>query len=297
VNGVIVIDKPEGLSSAQVVARLKRCLGGLKVGHTGTLDPFASGVMICCVSRATKLARYFLHGGKSYLATLCLGIETDTQDATGQVTASSSTAGISEAAVIECLAQFKGDMLQLPPVYSALKHKGTPLYKLARSGKPVQKPARQVHISALKVMKMDLPEVSFFVTCSAGTYIRTLCADIGRQLGCGGHLKALRRVESCGFDISESIRLDQAIDPATADNITSRIIPMAEALRNMPCYVADSRLAALVTHGRPLTTQDLQLEGDATRGPYVKIIDTQKHLLAVLRTDDNVVKYDCIFRK
>lgn len=230
------------------------------------------------------------------MATLRLGIETDTQDATGRVTANRDTAGITERAVFECLARFQGDMLQFPPVFSALKHKGKPLYKLARSGKPVQKPARKVHISALEVRKAALPEVVFFVACSAGTYIRTLCADIGDQLGCGGHLKALRRVVSCGFDISEAIQLDEAIELAASGSLDGHIIPMADALRNMACHVVDNRLAMHILQGRPLKKQELPLKDDMASDEYIKIVDAQKHLLAVLRTDDNVLRYDCIFR-
>jgi tRNA pseudouridine55 synthase len=291
----LVIDKPAGVTSAHVVARLKRRLDGAKVGHTGTLDPFATGVMVCCVNRATKLAQFFLTGSKTYLATLCLGIETDTQDPTGRVTATGDTGNLSESAVLAAMAQFRGDLLQAPPVFSALKHQGTPLYKLARSGHPVQKPPRPVHISAIEVTKMALPEVFFSVTCSAGTYIRTLCADIGHVLGCGGHLRALKRVESCGFTISESIRLDELDNLATSGDIRARMIPMGEALRHIPLHVADPGLAQHIMHGRQLTKQDLRLEGGIGQKDYLKIVDTHHHLLAVLMAEGDIFKYGCVF--
>jgi tRNA pseudouridine55 synthase len=289
------MDKPAGLTSADVVARLKRRLGGAKVGHTGTLDPFATGVMVCCVNRATKLARFFLTGGKTYVATLCLGIETDTQDPTGRVTATGDTGSLSKSAVLAALSQFQGDLLQAPPVFSALKHQGTPLYKLARSGHPVQKPPRPVHISAIDVIKMALPEVVFSVTCSAGTYIRTLCADIGGMLGCGGHLKALRRVESCGFGIGESIRLDDLDDLVASGDIWTRVISMGEALRHIPQVVADPGLAEHILQGRQLTKQRLGLEGGMGSTDYIKIVDTHHHLLAVLRAEGDAVTYGCVF--
>jgi tRNA pseudouridine55 synthase len=291
----LVIDKPAGVTSADVVARLKRRLGGAKVGHTGTLDPFATGVVVCCVNRATKLAGYFLAGKKTYIATLFLGIETDTQDPTGRVTATRDTGRLSESAVLEALSQFKGDLLQAPPVFSALKHRGTPLYKLARSGNPVQKPPRPVHISAINVIKMALPEVVFSVTCSAGTYIRTLCADIGGMLGCGGHLKALRRIESCGFSIGEALRLDELDDLEASGDIWARMISMEEALRHIPLVVADADLEEHILHGRKLTKERLRLEGGIGGADYIKIVDTHHHLLAVLRAEGDVVTYGCVF--
>jgi tRNA pseudouridine55 synthase len=267
----------------------------MKTGHTGTLDPFATGVMVCCINRATKLARFFLTGGKTYQATLCLGIETDTQDATGRVTGTGGTENLSESAVLAAITRFKGDLLQAPPVFSALKHLGTPLYKLARAGNPVQKPPRPIHISAIAEIKMALPEVVFTVTCSAGTYIRTLCADIGRVLGCGGHLKALRRIESCGFTISEAIDLDTVDDLVTSGNIRAHIIPMADALRHIPLYMADSGLSEHILQGRPLTKQDLRLEKGPCPKDFLKIVDTHHHLLAVLMAEGDDFKYGCVF--
>ncbi|MFH0726384.1 MAG: tRNA pseudouridine(55) synthase TruB [Pseudomonadota bacterium] len=291
----MVIDKPAGVTSAHVVARLKRSLGGMKTGHTGTLDPFATGVMVCCINRATKLARFFLSGGKTYQATLCLGIETDTQDPTGRVTGTGDTENLSESVVLAAMARFTGDLLQAPPVFSALKHQGTPLYKLARSGHAVQKPPRPIHISVIEDIKMALPEVFFSVTCSAGTYIRTLCADIGRALGCGGHLKALRRIESCGFTISEAIGLDAVDDLVTSGNIWERIIPMGEALRHIPLYIADPGLSEHILQGRPLTKQDLRLEKGSCPKDFLKIVDTHHHLLAVLMAEGDDFKYGCVF--
>jgi len=294
-SGLLVIDKPSGLSSAQVVHRVKRSLGGVKVGHTGTLDPFASGVMLCCVGRATKLASFFLNGPKTYEATLRLGVETDTQDVTGRVTAVRDTAALSEAAVTRVMDRFRGEILQTPPVFSALKHEGTPLYKLARSGKPVTKPPRPVHIAALEIMRVALPVVEFRVACSAGTYIRTLGADIGLELGCGGHLTALRRLASCGFDISRALGLDQVADLAASGRIEEHLVPMADALGAMPCHVADHRLAAHIGHGKTLRGQDVPQPSSGEAEGYIKIVDTRNHLLAVLRAQGGTYQYCCVF--
>ena len=188
-SGIIVVDKPANITSARVVAVIKKRLGARKVGHTGTLDPFATGVLICCINKATKLARFFLQGWKKYTAVLHLGIETDTQDSTGSIISTSDRIDCSEKKIQSVIQQYEGTIEQFPPLYSALKYKGVALYKLARSGKPVQKPARRVFISYIKILEIRLPFIRFETFCSAGTYIRTLCADIGTSLGCGGHLK------------------------------------------------------------------------------------------------------------
>ncbi len=182
-DGILVIDKPANLSSARVVAAVKKALKAGKAGHAGTLDPFAEGVLICCINQATRLAGFLLHGTKKYIAELKLGQETDTQDLTGTVVATANTVDYSPQTIQSVFESFKGSIEQLPPVYSALKHKGVPLYKLARRGQPVQKPPRQVQIYDICVDDVDLPYVRFEVSCSAGTYIRTLGADIGQKAG------------------------------------------------------------------------------------------------------------------
>jgi tRNA pseudouridine55 synthase len=289
----LVIDKPEGMTSAQVVARLKKALSIGKIGHTGTLDPFATGVMICCINQATKLARFFLHSSKTYVATLGLGVETDTQDYTGKVTRTREIGDLTESAILEVMGKFRGELLQAPPVYSALKHQGIRLYQLARMGSPIQKPPRIVHIYTIEVTQIRLPEVRFSVSCSAGTYIRTLCADIGQQLGCGGHLKALRRVECGGFNISESIKLP--MEPMRSEEILSRLIPMGDALRDMPMFTADHKLAERIKYGRPITKQDFfQGSGRELTGHF-KIVDTERHLLAVCEATMDGYRYSCVF--
>ena len=210
-HGVIIIDKPPGITSAKVVSQVKRAIGAPKVGHAGTLDPFATGVLVCLLNRATRLAGFFLSAEKIYEATLCLGVETDTLDFTGTKTASHvvDAKDISEARIKEVFKKFEGEFDQLVPAFSAVKHKGTRLYKLARKGAAVPEKKRGVTISSLVVEKIDLPRIHFRVACSGGTYIRTLGADIGRQLGCGGHLEALRRTVSSGFDLGEAVTLEE----------------------------------------------------------------------------------------
>jgi tRNA pseudouridine55 synthase len=296
-SGVIVIDKPSGITSAKVVARVKKWLKAKKAGHTGTLDPFATGVLVCCINRATRLSRFFLHGKKRYEAVLQLGVETDTQDSTGIITNICHNVEFSKKTIQSVFKRFEGNIKQLPPVYSALKHRGIPLYKLARSKKPVQKPARQVSIITLKILEIHLPFVRFEVFCSAGTYIRTLCADIGAALGCGGHLKELRRIESSGFTITDAVTLEELEDLALSNKSSDRIISMSNALNDMPEHIADNVLVNKINHGHIITKNDFLYEKINYFEGFIKIVDTNKTLVAVLKHNKDKSRYDycCVF--
>jgi len=298
-SGVIVVDKPPGITSAKVVARVKKWLKARKAGHTGTLDPFATGVLVCCINRATKLSRFFLHGKKKYEAVLHLGVETDTQDLTGIVTNVSHNVDFSEETIQSAFERFEGNIKQLPPVYSALKHKGVPLYKFARSKKPVQKPARQVSIITLKLLEIHPPFIRFEVFCSAGTYIRTLCADIGAYLGCGGHLKELRRIESSGFTITDAVTLEELEDLTLSGKSSDRLISMSNALKDMPEYIADNVLANKINHGHIITKSDFTAEKINAFEDFIKIVDANKTLVAVLKfaKEKNRVDYCCVFNR
>ena len=293
INGIIVIDKPANMTSAKVVAVVKKLLHAGKVGHTGTLDPFATGVLVCCINKATKLGRFFLKGWKKYTAVLHLGIETDTQDATGCVISSGNEVGCSERSIRAIFNRFEGAIKQLPPVYSALKHKGAPLYKLARSGKPVQKPARQVTILYNRIEEIKLPFIRFETYCSAGTYIRTLCADIGKALGCGGHLKELRRTESSGITIEDAVTLRELEHMTQSMTVSNHMISMADALRGMPQYTADEVLIDKIRHGRTISEKDIQADPVEIPEGDIKILNKDGNLIGVLnhKKDTNQFKY------
>jgi tRNA pseudouridine55 synthase len=297
ISGILIVDKPAGISSAKVVARVKELLKAKKAGHTGTLDPFATGVLVCCINQATKLAGFFLRGNKKYEAVLRLGIETDTQDSTGNVTRICNHTEFSEKTIKSVFKRYEGILTQVPPIYSALKYKGIPLYKLARSDKPVQKPARTISIINLKIREIQLPTICFEVFCSAGTYIRTLCADIGATLGCGGHLKELRRIESSGFTIREAITLEELKDLTLSHKFSGRIISMSNALKDFPEHTADKILANKIKHGQILTKNDIVFESANISEGFMKIVNTEKQLIAVLRYAGNWNKYDycCVF--
>lgn len=300
-SGIIVVDKPPNITSARVVADVKRLLGARKVGHAGTLDPFAEGVLVCCINDATRLARFLLMGNKTYDATLKLGIETDTQDKTGNVTAVKPVLDWPEDAIESTVKKFEGQILQHPPVFSALKHKGTPLYRLARKGTPVQKPARRVYISKIKILEVNLPLVHFEVSCSAGTYIRSLCTDIGRQLGCGGHLLALKRTESSGFKIHQAISPTQLEKRVLAGDSKRYLISMTDALGEMPTCIADQKLIEKVRHGKHLKTSDIRIAGLSEnlkkQDANIKIVDGDNILHAVLKYEKNKdrLAYACVF--
>jgi len=296
-NGVVIVDKPAGITSAKVLAKVKQLCGVKKAGHAGTLDPFATGVLVCCLNQATRLARFFLHDRKKYRGTLHLGVETDTQDLTGRVISEKSTGEVSAADVQQVAGRFTGCIEQSPPVYSALKHKGTPLYRLAREGRPVQKPPRKVTISQLTILEVDIPFVSFEVTCSAGTYIRTLCTDIGRGLGCGGHLKTLLRLESSGFSIAEAVPLTELAEMAATDSIDGKMIPMADALRGLPAVTVDRKLADRIRHGQQVNQSELEDCPCLEPLAVFKVLAESGRLLAVMSNpgDGERLDYSCVF--
>lgn len=296
-NGIVVVDKPAGMSSAGVVAQVKRLFGASKVGHAGTLDPLATGVLICCINQATRLSRFLLLGDKTYEAELVLGVATDTQDATGRVVERRSIDGVTAERVREAALRFVGTISQIPPVYSALKHRGTPLYKLARRGLAVEKPARTIRIDHLEIQDVRPPAVRFSVSCSSGTYVRTLCDNIGRRLGCGGHLKQLRRTASCGFSIDDAVSLEELAERGDQDRLHEALIPMSDALPFMPAAVADDALVRRIRHGGKLSNADLQVTPHgASPGPF-KVTDPRGDLIAILTPSQasDSYNYCCVF--
>ncbi len=285
------------MTSAAVVSRVKKILNAKKVGHTGTLDPFATGVLICCINRATRLARFLLGGQKKYQALLHLGLDTDTQDATGTIISEQPTAAMSEKEIKAVFRTFRGTIKQLPPMYSALKHHGVPLYKHARRGQPIQKPARQIVIYDLHILEIRWPFIRFETSCSAGTYIRTLGADIGRALGCGGHLKALRRVESAGFSVRNAMTLTQLEERAGKQEFSRYAVGMTAALKDMPTRTATLGLKQKIANGVPLTDTDIAGVEPDNISQFIKIVASDGSLLAVIEQpkQDDTYRYCCVF--
>ncbi|MDD6762934.1 MAG: tRNA pseudouridine(55) synthase TruB [Clostridiales bacterium] len=207
-NGVVIVDKPKGKTSHDVVAALRRVYKTRRVGHTGTLDPLADGVLPVCVGNATKAADMLTSADKSYTAVLELGKRTDTLDIEGSLL-EQRPVDVTEEEIRAVIGEFKGEQYQLPPMYSAIKQNGRKLYELAREGKEVERTPRKINIYSLDILKIELPYIKIDVRCSKGTYIRSLCDDIGRRLGCGAVMTELRRTEAAGFKISQAYTLEQ----------------------------------------------------------------------------------------
>ncbi len=233
--GIFLIDKPEGASSFYMVRQVRRALGMKKVGHAGTLDPFATGLLVICAGRpATRMISEIMEGEKEYLATLRLGIETTTQDPEGEVTSKRPVGLLSRETVEKCLQGFRGELSQVPPVYSALKHKGKPLYHYARKGIEIVKPPRRVMINTLERIDQEQevsdasPFLNIRVVCSKGTYIRTLGADIGKALGCGAYLTALRRTRSGCFHVRDSVKGEQLQEDDARERLMERLLSVSD---------------------------------------------------------------------
>ncbi|MBU8910937.1 MAG: tRNA pseudouridine(55) synthase TruB [Desulfobacterales bacterium] len=297
-SGIIAIHKPEGVSSARVVARVKKALMAEKAGHTGTLDPFATGLLLCAINKGTRISRFFLDGHKRYLARICLGVETDTYDLTGKTvfTASKNIMdSINKEDVEQAVKSFIGIQDQVPPAFSALKHKGQPLYKLARQGKKIQKPPRRIEIFGITIKHIELPNIDMEVFCSAGTYIRSIAFDIGRKLGCGAHLSKLCRTQSSEFKLEDAIHLDtlERLDKTTAE---LRIIPLSDCLASMPGVVVDKSIARKIKFGQKLLKKEI---GPPLVKPnqFMRVIDNNNDLLAIIQLNENRQEYNycCVF--
>jgi tRNA pseudouridine55 synthase len=208
-DGVLLVDKASGMTSHDVVAITRRALNTKKVGHCGTLDPLATGLLIIVLGRGTKIQDLLMSEDKEYVGTMTLGVTTDSQDADGQVVETKPVPELSREQLEAAFAKFHGDFYQMPPMVSAIKKEGVPLYKLARQGKVVEREPRFVHVYAHEIKELRLPEVDFRVACSKGFYVRTYAFDIGNELGCGAHLKNLRRTKSGRFTLEHAITVDE----------------------------------------------------------------------------------------
>ena len=233
-DGIIIVDKPQGWTSFDVVAKIRNLTKVKKVGHSGTLDPMATGVLPVFLGKATKSISYFLNGDKGYEGEMVLGVRTETGDAEGKIQTSNvqlqnkSEIQISKSQIEELFKKYTGDIEQVPPMYSAVKIKGQRLYELARKGIEVERKSRKIRIYALRITRYEKDRVGFYVECSKGTYVRQLAVDIGDDLGCGAHLSALRRVYSHPFHISQAITIDTLINLAKADKLEAVVLPHEE---------------------------------------------------------------------
>ena len=232
-NGLIVIDKPAGITSHAVVRDVKKILGAKKVGHTGTLDPLATGVLLVCINEATKLAQFFNMDRKEYRATVLLGVTTDTYDVEGKIVAETSCC-VDRAEIAQALLSLVGTRQQVPPPYSAVKYQGQPLYKWARKGINIVSLPRTIEIYHISLEEIILPYVTFNVACSKGTYVRSLCLEIGAMLGCGACLAGLRRIKSGHYSEKEAFSLAGVAEKERKEALAAHLIPLADVLPDLP---------------------------------------------------------------
>lgn len=253
-DGMLVIRKEKGYTSHDVVAKLRRILGMKKIGHTGTLDPQAEGVLPIVLGAGTKLAEFFTEKEKTYEAVLRLGMVTDTQDIFGTVLEEKKVEA-SEEEIRNAVSSFQGDCLQIPPMYSALKVDGKKLYELAREGIEVERKARPVAFYEIRILEIAIPKIRILVTCSRGTYIRTLCHDIGQSLGCGGCMEALTRTRSGSFTLEESHTLAEVEQAVSNGRIMELILPVEAVLSDFPTACTTKAGDRLLANGNPLTPE------------------------------------------
>lgn len=228
VEGVLLVDKPTGMTSHDVVYRLRRKFQIQRIGHAGTLDPMATGVLVMLVGKATKISQYLISQDKVYEGELTLGITTNSQDAEGEVMETRPVPPLTEADVRAAMKGFLGDQYQQPPMFSAVKIGGVPLYKLARQGEEVEREPRFIRVTEFELLSLALPKLTFRLACTKGTYVRTISHDLGQKLGCGGHLSALRRTASGRFTIAQCVPLGE-IEAMPLADLEKRLIPLLEA--------------------------------------------------------------------
>ncbi len=286
IGGFINIDKPAGWTSHDVVAKVRSLLRIKRVGHLGTLDPDATGVLPLCFGKGTKLASFLNNADKEYDAVLRLGEETDTQDATGKITKTvpipkhlEGDAG--EPQVLKALLSFVGAYMQEPPMYSAVKMNGVPLYKVARSGEVVDRPLRQVSIHKITFLCIHGRDVAFRVSCSKGTYIRTLCADIGRQLGVGGHLLSLRRTRAGHFHLDDAVELDAFAAQCETDEWQKAVCPLNTALKDLPILWVKGAEVKNVLNGVQIGFDGLEKWDAFEKDVPIRFLDLSGNLMAV----------------
>jgi len=254
VHGILLLDKPTGMSSNAALQQVKRLFNAQKAGHTGSLDPLATGLLPICLGEATKITSYLLDSDKKYQGIAKLGVRTNTADAEGDVLQTRPVPVLSDDTVEMALDSFRGEISQIPPMHSALKLNGKPLYELARQGIEVERKPRNITIFELKKLGFDKDELELFVHCTKGTYIRTLAEDLGEILECGAHLKALRRVAAGPFDIKQSISLDKLTDLAEqgVGELDNLLLPMHQALAGWPEINLTANSAYYVRQGQPV---------------------------------------------
>ena len=294
-DGVLLLDKPVGISSNQALMRAKRLFFAAKAGHTGSLDPLASGLLPICFGEATKFSQFLLDADKRYQCTFRLGETTTTGDADGDVLTQSNTDALQREQVLKALSNLEGDILQVPPMYSALKHQGQPLYKLAREGKEVDRPARPVSIYRIELLGFlpgSAAEVDVDVHCSKGTYVRTLAEDLGAALGCGARVQTLRRVAAGLFDLSRATTLtalEAQRGEGSAEKLDHHLLPCDAPVASLPALILPESSGYYFSQGNPVRDPQVYRLGDEGDMVRVFLADENQFLGLGELTDDGQV--------
>ncbi|MDQ4121936.1 MAG: tRNA pseudouridine(55) synthase TruB [Acidobacteriota bacterium] len=286
-NGILVIDKPEGFTSHDVVGKVRRALKMRSVGHTGTLDPFATGVLVVLVGKATRLAQFLDKAEKEYLATIQFGFSTDTGDLTGvridgrKLLDEEIANRLTKGSLEKVLAKFRGETWQTPPMYSAKKVSGKKLYELARKGVEIERKPVKINISKLEIENNEQQttnneQIQIRVVCSAGTYIRVLAEDIGKELGTGAHLAELRRTRAGSFELSQAVTIEELENLATENQVEQILISPNDAVRHLPLVLLDENTVA-----RTLNGMKTNVSSDFNDGEFVRLCDERENLIAV----------------
>lgn len=291
-DGIINVYKEKGYTSFDVVAKMRGILRMKKIGHTGTLDPDAEGVLPVCLGKATKLCDMLTDRTKTYQAVMLLGKETDTQDTSGKVLAEYDV-NVTEEEVRTAVMSFLGPYMQVPPMYSALKVNGKKLYELARAGKEIEREARPVEILEISVDRIDLPRVTMTVSCSKGTYIRTLCYDVGRKLGCGACMEYLLRTRVDRFMLKDSLKLSEIEALRDAGKVEDHLFGIDEAFTALPKLTAipDTDADRLLHNGNPIVPELLTGEADDVVHPQVRIYDSEDTFIGIFHYQEEKRRY------
>ena len=291
VNVIIDLNKPEGITSQQAVTKVKRILGAKKAGHAGTLDPLATGVLLVCLGEATKISRFLMDKNKEYRARMKLGERTDTLDAEGTVIETREVQDLSARDIEEAVREFTGSIVQKPPMYSAIKHKGTPLYALARKGLTVDRASRQVDIYAITVTGVDLPYIDLAISCSKGTYIRSLCDDLGARLGTLAHLTSLVRTGTGMFTLERAAGFDQLSSDVEKLSTCPFIYTVDDALAEFSEIYLNEDDYRKARNGVHINAENLRLSASH---PFVRLKSPKGELFGIGRIEDTKIAIERI---
>ncbi|MCP4676823.1 MAG: tRNA pseudouridine(55) synthase TruB [Deltaproteobacteria bacterium] len=289
-DGILLIDKPSGPTSFDIVRAVRRAANERKVGHAGTLDPLASGLLVVGIRQGTKLIQFLMDSEKRYLAEVALGDETDTDDALGVVTQEKPVPSISRDMLEDTLAGFIGKIKQTPPKYSALKEGGEPLYRKARRGENVTPKTREVEIRSIELTDLSERRFSIDVRCGKGTYIRALARDVARSLGTLGHLTALRRIETSGFRVDEAMPLADLESASKHERLVKKVISLAEALPALPKIILSPEDETKIRHGQPMLVAEVPKAIDLADGTHVSLLTKENNLCAIARLDGDQLR-------